>query len=95
MKFLKTEYDSIKSKIDASQYEYADFTFVKRKGRLYVQYKKLEPTFSFFRKKETRLEGNKFIERKLFDLYTDQPKGTVESWEEVLMCFEQWLANLT
>ena len=93
MKFRKSEHASLIQVILSKQLDAQEFAFTKRKGRLHISKNDREETFSFFRKVSTELVGNQFEETTLFEIKTDQPKGTYSDWNQVLELFDQWLSE--
>ena len=93
MKFLKSEYDSLKSEIESAGCDYSDFSFVKKRGTLNVSQKGKEESFAFFRKKETLLNDQmQFVDTVTYFIGAKKDLS-VDSWDEVLKHFRDFLAR--
>ncbi|MBN4071430.1 hypothetical protein JYT72_02850 [Crocinitomix catalasitica] len=91
MKFLKSEYDSVKNLIDEKGHDYSEFSFVKKRGTLNIIWAQKEEPFKFYRKKETVINENMQFEEKLTYFLGAQKEIAVDSWEEVLVRFSKYL----
>ena len=91
MKFLKSEYDSIKNVIENEGLEYEKFSFTKKRGMLHIQHENRTDSFIFFRKKESVFnEKMKFEEKTTY--FVGSKKGLeLSKWENVLTEFKKWL----
>lgn len=95
MKFLESEHKAIKAAIEASPLPYEAFTFVKRRGRLHIQFGKQQPVFTFHRKKETKLNDQlKWDETTTYELGMAANRQTVTTWEDVMEAFSSWLDEI-
>ena len=94
MKFLVHEHKSVKAAIAAAGLTYTDFTFVKRRGRLYITYQKNGPVFSMYRKSETVLDANNQWVKLLEYTVYEPAEASFTSWEGVEKTFAEWLASL-
>ncbi len=94
MKFLPREHRTIKAAIEQAGIAYSECTFVKRKGRLFITYKKDGAAFVMHRKSETLLDANnQWVTVLEYTVY--QPiQQQFASWEGVLNSFKKWLATL-
>jgi predicted nucleotide-binding protein (sugar kinase/HSP70/actin superfamily) len=96
VKFLVTEYKTMQKAMEAEGFDPALFSNVKKKGRLNIHYKGGVATFTFFRKKETKLDDNmKWIETKTYTLDFSGQQKVVYDWEAVLVEFSGWLKTLS
>jgi len=93
MKFLKSEYNSIKELIETGEHDYSKFSFVKKKGCLNVIWEGKNEPFIFFRKKETVLNDNMQFEDRLTYFLGPKKEIEVSNWEEVLRYFKAFLAQ--
>ena len=91
MKFLKSEYDSLKLIIESSGLNYADFSFVKKRGVLNVIWTESESPFSFYRKKETVINEQMQFEEKVRYFVGPKKEKVLENWEQVLAHFKEFL----
>lgn len=96
MKFLPSEYQSIKAAIETVGLPYTSFSFVKRKGRLHVHFEAHNQPFIFFRKVETRLdESRQWTKHTVYLIGPKAKQQELSSWLEVMSAFEHWLQSLT
>ncbi len=93
MKFLKAEYDSIKTIIADLDLNHVDFSFVKKKGTVYIEHNS-GVSFSYFRKKETTLNNNHQWEEKTFFLINNDKKTEIQTWGNLLILLKEWLTNI-
>lgn len=95
MKFLITEHKAVKAAIEKHGLAYDDFSFVKRRGLMYIFYGNEDAAFTFFRRKETRLNDQGQWEKvTLYAQNKPSKKGPVMSWEALMALFDQWLIQL-
>ena len=93
MKFLKSEFDAFQNVIKKNGLNPAEFHQLKKKGHLYVEQEGRKDLFSFFRKKETILNDQLKWEDKVVYYLDPKKKTQVDSWDEVLIAFENWLKS--
>lgn len=95
MKFLPAEYTAVKAAIETSGLPYTSFSFVKRRGRLHIQYQDQPGTFVFFRKSGTHLDESKqWKKTTTYHVGIGAGQQEFETWSEVLREFSTWLASL-
>lgn len=93
MKFLESERKDVLAAIDRAGQESDSFTFLKRKGRVHIQYKAKED-FVFFRRKETVLTSEQAWKKEVSYLLEMQGVSIpMPSWNDVLQIFEKWLTT--
>ena len=97
MKFLEKYRKDILQIFENQGFTKDDFSFIKRKGRIVTEHHKTKSTFSFFRKKETRLNEitKQFEHSSRYEVKADDGKREwVENWEAVINAYEKWLVDL-
>ncbi len=78
-------------------FDQSDFSYVKRRGRIYVHTSKSEMQFGYLRKKFTRInsETKQWEHGSSYKVQINTAKEIdAEDWSHVLMHFEQWLSHL-
>ena len=91
MKFLESERKDVLMAISKAGLNTESFTFIKRKGRIHIQYLGKDD-FVFFRRKETLLTTDKTWEKGVSYLLEMQGVSIpMSSWKDVLQVFEKWL----
>jgi len=95
MKFLVKEHTAFKTAIEEKGLRIDDFSFVKKRGKLHVNYKKESNPFVFYRKKETQLNDNlQWSEQISYFIFLPQKAGPLNNWDEVVKAFQGWLKSL-
>jgi len=96
MRFLQTEYKSIIQTITKAGLTEAHFSFVKKKGHLYINHLESNTHFYFFRKTATILNADKQWEKsKSYKFGIGKNEEVSENWEDVLKAFQLWLKELS
>ena len=94
MRFLQSEHDAFKALIDSSSFDYASFTFHKKKGWLRISQPSKVSTFRFHRKEESSLDNNgKWIDTKSYFIEVNKEKKEVQVFDEVIVEFKTWLES--
>lgn len=78
-------------------YDQNDFSYVKRKGRIFIQTSNTEIQFGYLRKKYTHLnpESRQWEHGSFYKIQCNEVKEfEVGDWSEVMTQFQQWLAEL-
>lgn len=91
MKFLQNEFQSFQKIIHDNGFATSDFSFVKKRGRLFVHQVNRLDAFCFYRKKETKLNEQLQFEDTVLYFLDSQNKIKVDTWDEVFAAFEKWL----
>lgn len=92
MRFLSHEHAAVTEALASQGIDVTTVLFVKRRGRLHVQIPGRTDTFSFFRKKTTKLDATgQWLDRTDYFLGNAKTDGAGISWEEVLSAFRSWL----
>ncbi len=98
MKLTKTYYDQIIKQINCTSLSVEDFSFVKKKGWVYVKYIDNAIYFSFFRKKIVNISNDhhQWEKQDIFKVKTTSTQKAVEasSWSHVLQLFASWLNEI-
>ena len=95
MKFLLHEHEAITEAISNANRKAADFSFVKKRGKLHIVCDANQESFVFYRKSETILNGlNQWEKVSTYILHQPLPKRNIESWEVMMVLFKEWLTEL-
>lgn len=95
MKFLPSEHKDIKEAIEQSLLPAHAFTFVKRHGRLYIQFAGHTLPFIFFRKEEVYLDPQRqWQKRHVYYTGKGVHQKTIHSWAGVMAAFRSWLGSI-
>ena len=96
MKFLATHRNAVHKAIAESKYELEAFNFVKRRGRIHIIHKEKDQFFSYIRKIEMQIDENRQWKKiTQYELQqSDVKPKLVDSWDDVLLGFKQWLTEL-
>lgn len=71
--------------------------FVKRRGRINILHPESSTSFSYLRKKETRLDpgDRQWKHQEWFKIKSNESKEQqVDSWDQVMEAFDNWVSNL-
>lgn len=97
LKFPKLQYDQILKIIKKNNFDLADFYLVKRKGWIRIEHSFSGQYFTYFKKKETRIDPvSKEWENSLFfKIKTQEIAEIIEpTFDSMLSIFDLWLKKL-
>jgi len=97
MQFPKIQYDHILKVIKENNFDLSDFYLVKRKGWIRIEHSSSGRYFTYFKKKETRINPNsKAWEHGIFfRIKTDNTSEIIEStFDAMLLVFDIWIKKL-
>ena len=97
MKFLETHRKGILTLIKKAGFKENDFTFIKRRGRIYTVHSESQCKFGYLRVKETVINpSTKDWEHTSYYRIqqNDEKERTIGSWKEVSEMFNKWLVTL-
>ena len=90
MKFLSKESNFFKESISKEGLPLESFSFIKKRGSLYIDFLKREAPFIFHRKKYTEINGQgKWQDR--VEYFVGKEKNDSIVWKQVQQKFELWL----
>lgn len=97
MKFYTSHQIALHSAIIDHGFDKSDFSFSKKKGRIISNYNHADYTFSFFAKRESKLDVEKMrvLDEFSYELIIDggDPE-MVPSWEVLVEKFNDWLKRI-
>lgn len=98
MKFYTSHQIALHTAIADNGFAKADFSFVKRKGRIIAEHNHSEHSFSFIERRTSKLDVQKM--RMLDDFAYDvslngEKEERIPSWEILLEKFNQWLTTIS
>jgi len=95
LKFLQSEYKSIVQIIVQSGHDESSFSFVKKRGKVNINYRSSDATFYFFRKTETVLdEAKNWVRQTSYKYGIGKNEISCDDWNELLRAFEKWLKDI-
>lgn len=96
MKFLEAHRKEIYNSMAEFGFQQDDFSYVKRRGRIHIQYEPADTYFAYLRKKETRLdpETKQWAHHEYYKVHIKNNKETDQSWENLIKHFRKWLESL-
>lgn len=94
MKFLPAEYASIITLVKSKGYSEDDFSFIKKKGMLYVEHPNAKTPFCFFRKTTSNLNSQGKFEDITSYYIGAKKEQMVETWQDVLDALEDYLTSI-
>ena len=98
MKFYTSHQIDLHTAIADHGFAKADFSFTKKKGRIIANHNSSEATFSFMERRESKLDVQKMrvLEEFTYELVIDDgDKEWTDSWEVLLVRFNEWLVELS
>jgi len=98
MKFYSHHRNDILKAFEENGFSKADFSFIKRKGRIITQFNKDKSTFSYFQREEISVDdiSREWIDNSYFEVKISDTKSfRVETWEEVIIHMSTWLNAIT
>ena len=97
LKFLEIYRKDILTSFEVHGFSKDNFCFTKRKGRIITEHHDSKFSFSYYDKKETRLDEitKRWVHSSQFEIKVNIEKTKwVENWDKVLEHFAQWLNKL-
>lgn len=96
MKFLEKHRTDILNAFETFGFSKSDFHFIKRKGRIIAHHRATKAEFSYILKKDRRqpVSVELLDEPPKYEISMDGKKEFVDSWDEVLVKFQEWLSRL-
>lgn len=94
MKFLESERKDVLKVIEESGLKPEEFSFLKRKGRMHIQYPG-QTDFVYFRRKSAYIvDGNRFERGNSYELEMAGQTLPMERWEDVREVFASWVSRI-
>jgi len=94
MKFLEFERRDMLAAIEHNGFKIEDFSFLKRKGRMHIQYPHQDDFVYFRRKRASLVNGNQFERGSSYELQMEGQTIPMDSWKDVCQVFESWLSRI-
>lgn len=95
MRFLQSEYKSIVATLLANSHSEDEFSFTKKRGKLWITHLASNNQFFFFRNTTTILNADRQWEKKSeYKFGEKKEEFDAEDFDTVLSVFKNWLKKL-